>query len=184
MRPTETLMHEHEIIMLVLNSAEAIIQSDEFPFDDVEKIANFLKYFADGCHHKKEEKYFFVRLGERGFSVDQGPVAVMLHEHEIGRKFIRAIFGALPLAQTGDKNAIGIVKDNLDGYIQLLRGHIYKENNILFPMSNQVLIPHDQLELEKDFEKVEREEMGRGTHEKYHQLAYELQKKYLSVLPA
>ena len=56
MKPTEILMHEHDIILRVLKSAEAMLALEDFPVDDAERIADFVKYFADGCHHKKEEK--------------------------------------------------------------------------------------------------------------------------------
>jgi hemerythrin-like domain-containing protein len=57
-----------------------------------------------------------------------------------------------------------------------LRAHIDKENNILFPMADQLFTPKDQEELIEAFEKVEAEEMGEGVHEKYHQLAHDLAK--------
>jgi len=41
-------------------------------------------------------------------------------------------------------------------------------------MANRLLTARDQDELTEAFEKVEREEMGEGVHEKYHQLAHEL----------
>ncbi len=181
MKPTDILRHEHDVIMLVLDAADAIVLSEGIDVADVRSITDFVKNFADGCHHAKEEKELFVRLGKHGFSSEQGPVAVMLHEHEQGRAYIRNIIGALPLAEKGDRNAIGVVKENLAGYVRLLRGHINKENNILFPMSDSVLTPVDQRELETQFERIEREEMGVGTHDRYHELAHTLQKKYRLV---
>jgi hypothetical protein len=45
-----------------------------------------------------EEKRLFVKMSERGLPLSGGPLAVMLHEHEEGRRLIRAAADALPLA--------------------------------------------------------------------------------------
>ena len=54
-------------------------------------------------------------------------------------------------------------------------GPVYyvKEDNILYPMADGILTPADQAELAAAFDQVEAEEMGEGTHERYHQLAHE-----------
>lgn len=54
---------------------------------------------------------------------------------------------------------------------------IAKEDNILFPLADRLFTPGDQKALEREFERVEAEEMGEGTNERYHQLAHELGKK-------
>jgi len=60
------------------------------------------------------------------------------------------------------------------GFIQLLRGHIDKENTILFPMADNVPSPEDQAHLEKAFERFEAEETGAGVHEAMRKLLEEL----------
>jgi hemerythrin-like domain-containing protein len=56
----------------------------------------------------------------------------------------------------------------------LLKPHIAKENNILFPMGNKILTEEDQKTLEASFKKVEEQDVGGGVHEKYHQLAHKI----------
>jgi hemerythrin-like domain-containing protein len=55
----------------------------------------------------------------------------------------------------------------------MLRAHIDKENSILYPIADRVFTAEDQQELMEAFDRVEAEEMGEGTHERYHQLAHE-----------
>ena len=52
-------------------------------------------------------------------------------------------------------------------YTGLLRDHIAKENEVLFPMADEVLAPEEQEELATAFEGVE-EELGQGVHERMH----------------
>jgi len=178
MTPTETLRHEHEIIRLVLNgvhrgasSLAATLQGDPQWLDT---IVDFVRTFADRCHHAKEEKHLFPRLRERGVPGEGGPIGAMLAEHEQGRAFIRRVAEAAAAARGGDQPALEAASRNLLGYVELLRGHIAKENDILFPLADRVLTEEDQRELAEAFDRVEAEELGEGVHERYHQLAHEL----------
>lgn len=181
MTATEILKHEHEIILMVLEAAEREIESihrtGKIHTQNVEKMLDFFRGFADQCHHAKEEKHLFVKMKEKGMPDNSGPIFVMLTEHEQGRSRLKTIAGALGKASEGDASAIQAVKDNLSDYVELLRNHILKENNILFPTADKMFTPEDQKELMEKFEKVEAEEMGVGVHEKYHQIAHDLAKK-------
>lgn len=178
MGPTATLRHEHDIILLVLKGIErgagSLAMTLKADPQWLDTIVDFVRNFADRCHHGKEEKYLFVRLQERGIPKDGGPIGVMLHEHELGREFIRAVADATPGAKEGEMSALTAAARHLMGYVELLEAHIAKENDILFPIADGVLTPADQQELTMAFERVEAEEMGEGTHERYHELAHRL----------
>ena len=62
----------------------------------------------------------------------------------------------------------------LTGYATLLRNHIFKEDNILYPMADRAFDDGDQAALTADFERVERDDIGPGVHERYRDLAREL----------
>jgi hemerythrin-like domain-containing protein len=178
MIPTETLKHEHQIILMVLDAAEREAQSiqdtGEVRGERIEKMLDFFRNFADRCHHAKEEKLLFVKMQERGMPVDGGPIGVMLQEHDEGRGRVKAVAEALPQARSGDASALTSVRSSLLAYIQLLRAHIDKEDNVLYPMADRLFSPEDQRALTEAFEKVEAEEIGEGVHERYHQLAHDL----------
>ena len=178
MNPTETLKHEHQIVLLILDAAEreaaSIRAKGTVRVPQVEEMLDFFKNFVDRCHHGKEERHLFPRLQERGLPSGVGPVAVMLHEHEQGRAAVRAIADALARVKAGDREAAGALAAGLTEYTELLRSHIFKENNVLFPMADHMLSGADQAELAEAFDKVEAEEIGPGVHERYHRLAHEL----------
>lgn len=122
----------------------------------VGKIVSLIREFADGLHHAKEENLYFPYLSNRGFSQEQGPVAVMLHEHVQGREFVRGIAENLALFSQGNEEAISAVYENMNGYAQLLRNHISKENNILFRMADNVLSDSDNQVLLRNFSEAEK----------------------------
>ncbi len=175
MKATEILKHEHQVILMVLEAARQEARSIEatgrFDAERVGQFVEFFRHFADRCHHAKEEGHLFVRMSQRGFPVEGGPIAVMLHEHDEGRRHVAAIAEALA---SPSKQAAATIRDHLAAYAELLEQHIHKEDNVLYVMADQVLTEQDQRELAEIFERIEAEEMGEGVHERYHQLAHAL----------
>jgi hemerythrin-like domain-containing protein len=165
--PTQVLKDEHALILEALDAIERKLSALEAgaALDRAyfEKAVQFLRTFADQCHHGKEENLLFKTMVDRGFPREAGPIAVMLHEHDTGRSFIQGMAEGTAAAGTDPAAAKRIV-ENGRGYIGLLRSHIHKENNILFPMADNVLTPEDQARLGKDFERFEVEETGAGLH--------------------
>ena len=138
----ESLVAEHDVILRVLDALEkeagqldsgAAVRRDFF----TEAIA-FVREFADGVHHQKEEGILFPRMAEAGVPSEGGPIGVMLYEHDKGRAHIRAMDRALAKAADGDSEARRTLIRETRGYVALLRAHIMKENTILFPMADRV----------------------------------------------
>ena len=70
--------------------------------------------------------------------VQAGPIGVMLQEHEQGRGYTRAMAEAGARLKEGDREAGRAVVENALGYATLLRQHILKEDQILFPNESVV----------------------------------------------
>jgi hemerythrin-like domain-containing protein len=176
MKPTEELVHEHKVILHVLKTAaveaQRIRDKKTVRTGLIEMMLDFFRNFADNCHHAKEEKNLFPMLEKRGMAHDKGPIAMMLAEHNEGRRRLANITGLLPAAIQNDGDAIIAIAENLSAYALLLESHIGKENNVLFPMAEKLLTGTDFDELEKAFADIEKIETGEGVHEKYHQLAH------------
>jgi len=167
--PIEVLMREHTLILRVLAALERKLTSWESgaPPDRayVEKTVEFLRGFADRCHHGKEEDILFTTMvDELDFPRKAGPVAVLTAEHVTGRDFIRKIAEAVAgLGQ--DPAALRQAIENGRGYIQLLRAHIEREDAVVFPMVEQFLDDADTARLAAKFEQFERDDMAGGKRE-------------------
>jgi len=167
--PTRMLIAEHAVILQGLNALEDKLAAWErgAPPDRayVEKAVEFLRSFADRCHHGKEEDILFKTMVEElDFPRTAGPVAVLTREHEQGRAFLRKI-GAAAAVLGQDPDALRQVIESGREYIQLLRIHIDRENNVVFPMVDRFLDDADNERLARRFEEFERREMGGGSHE-------------------
>jgi hemerythrin-like domain-containing protein len=181
MEATDILMSEHRVIERVITTLETAAHrlengQDVRPGFFVDA-ADFNKGFGDGCHHKKEENVLFKALVKNGMSEKQGPVAVMLYEHTLGRQYTAGMRDAALKLQEGDASAKGKVIHNALGYAGLLRQHIQKEDNMLFPMAAKIIPEMYQAQVTEAFEQVEHEETGEGVHEKYLALAEALEKE-------
>jgi hemerythrin-like domain-containing protein len=153
---TMNLEDDHVYVLKLTDVMRAIAGSEIPEVNHVGNVVEIIRNFADGLHHAKEENIFFPALGEKGFSAQQGPVAVMLHEHVQGRDFVRGIADNLDLLKKGNKEAIAGIKQNMLGYADLLVNHISKENNILFRMADKVLSAEEQSILFTKFEEIEK----------------------------
>jgi len=181
MQATQILIEEHNVIERVLTAlqtaADRLSQGEEIRPAFFVNVALFNKNFTDGCHHRKEEGVLFVAMNEAGVPVQGGPIGVMLAEHEQGRDFTGAMKDAAQKWEASDLSARAALVQNALGYAALLRQHIHKENNILFPMADRVIPLDRQEKVATDFERIEHEETGEGVHEKYLALAEVLEKE-------
>jgi hemerythrin-like domain-containing protein len=182
MRPTEILINEHRVIEKMLGVIEKVSErlerGEEVPAEHLEKIVEFIRTFADKCHHGKEEGVLFPALEEAGVPREGGPIGVMLYEHEEGRRFVQGMSDAIDQYKKGTDGAEFFFLQNAKNYVGLLRDHIQKEDNILFQIANFHLSQEREKEILKEFEKVEEEKVGRGVHEEMHKLVEELEGIY------
>jgi hemerythrin-like domain-containing protein len=174
-KATALLSDEHRVIERVLAVLERLTQQPVAPsLDGWKKALDFIRGFADGCHHFKEEKVLFPAMEAHGIPTDGGPIGMMLMEHEEGRGYVRAMAAALEEAHTDAAKQTLI--SNAHAYIRLLKEHIQKEDEILFRMADEAISAGEQKDLLRAFEEHEAEEMGQGVHEKYLTIAEELEK--------
>jgi hemerythrin-like domain-containing protein len=181
MSATEILKGEHRVILRmirVLNVASnRLDRGEDVSLDVFMKAVEFTRTFADRCHHGKEQDTLFPLMGVRGIPTQAGPIAVMLMEHEDGRRYVRGLAEALARYEGGDEGARRAIIDNARGYAELLDQHIYKEDNILYALGDRVLSQIDNRELLEKFERIEREVMGEGKHEYYLRMIEDLERK-------
>ncbi len=182
MKPTDVLKNEHVEIKEMLSILDKIISKatleQNVSVEDLEKILNFIKTFADKCHHGKEENILFPALEDAGIPRDGGPIAVMLIEHEEGRSYVKAMNKAVEKYKQGSRIALDEFIENARNYISLLEQHIWKEDNILFNLADQYIPIEVQVEIMDRFKEFEEKEIGEE-HEKQVRMLRRLKETYL-----
>ncbi|MCC6932249.1 MAG: hemerythrin domain-containing protein [Deltaproteobacteria bacterium] len=182
MKATDILKEEHQVILRMLDCLAAIVkeadQTKKLDTESLRKSLEFFRGFADACHHGKEEAQLFPVLGINNASCSPGTQHILLAEHEEGREYVREIGENLEKYEKGDAAVIPRISMLATRFIEHLANHIHKEDGCLFPMADSRLSAAEQENLLKAFEKVEREEFGAGTHEKYLAIANDLCRKW------
>ncbi|MFI5246836.1 MAG: hemerythrin domain-containing protein [Gemmatimonadales bacterium] len=181
MKASEILMQEHRLIERVLDALEIaaghLERSHAVPPAFFLEAADFIAGYADGCHHRKEEDVLFGAMIESGVPSGAGVIDMFLDEHEQGRALTRALRDAARRLQAGDAPARTQIVSSVRRYVALLRDHIMKEDEMLFPMADELLSPARHESVLAGFERVEREDTAAGAHEKFHALAEKLERE-------
>ena len=174
-KPTQVLSDEHRVIERVLGAVEKLAKGPVDGLEPWKKALEFIRGFADQCHHFKEEKVLFPAMEAHGIPSEGGPVGMMLTEHEEGRSYVRAMLAAISLIEAKNEAAKESLLGSAQAYCRFLREHIQKEDEILFRMADEVISADEQKKLSAAFAQHEAEEMGAGVHEKYLKIAAELE---------
>ena len=173
-RPTDVLKQEHRVIEKVLDAVERELGNGAIDKAFMTKALDFFRNYADGCHHAKEECELFPALESAGIPREGGPIGCMLSDHEAGRSLIRTIAEHLDAAAGADVDAQRVVRHAATTYVELLRQHIQKEDNVLFVMADQVLGTTEQAAMLTAFDAAEHASGTAATRARYVELADEL----------
>jgi len=169
----QVLKDEHRVIERVLDAMERQLSK---PMDAgfYRQTIDFLRNFADSCHHAKEEDELFPVLESAGVPREQGPIGCMLEEHRMGRALVRKMEAQIDPAASGEAAAVEALRATVADYIQLLRQHIDKEDNVLFAMADQILGPEEQALMRCAFDRAGGAKSCSSKHQYYVDLADQL----------
>ena len=162
---TKVLSDEHQNILKVISAIKKECQAIEtgraIDKDFFETAIDFIRNYADKFHHAKEEDILFKAMCQDSVALSCNPIDQMLHEHDLGRDFVKDLEAGLT------ENNKDQVLASARGYAFLLEDHIFKEDNILYPMAGDVLPMAIQNRLAEEFLTAEKEKFQPGVREKY-----------------
>lgn len=188
MNSIEVMVQEHELISRMLKvmrkACYGILKGEEachaICIPDFYEMADFVKYYADGHHHDKEEKFLFkameAHLGALGQKIIRNG---MLVEHDMGRLYMSDLRQALQKLEAGDEESKLDVIANVISYTHLLERHIQKENEVVYPFGEKQLSEEILKEVHEQTAQYELEARAKGMQQKYEEMVVALEKKYL-----
>jgi len=129
------LIEEHEMLLEMLEELDQLIEDyrDLVGTPEGIEVAARIGTIADDLlhaepHHQREEKVLFPELEKRGITM---PPRVMTREHQD----LRACKQRLLLAATAPHPDSEAIAEAAGTLAPMLRDHIYKENEVLYPMA-------------------------------------------------
>jgi len=173
MQPIGPLMHEHRLIermiALMHREMERLERGQDPDSRFIDHAVDFIRYYADACHHGKEEEILFREvLAKPG--MDETLVALthrLIREHAYGRKLTAALdHASREHAAGGDPQSARKIKDTLYRLSKFYPFHIRTEDRDYF---RQVMKFFDKDEMEamlREFEAVDK----RVLHERYREV--------------
>lgn len=181
---TDMLDEEHRNIETVVAMLPMLIQVIEagrrVEAGLFREIVEFMRTFADRCHHGKEEALLFPVLAHKGVPVAGVSLGALAQDHQQGRALISGLAEAAPACARGDAVAAASLVRNLHGIAELYPHHIWKEDYLLFPMMNMVLDADDEEELVEKFIHADAT-MGHDTDGRFDQVALDLESQVLQA---
>jgi hemerythrin-like domain-containing protein len=138
MRTVDVLGQQHQEVLAYLARVDADLARGNDP--DAAAFQHFLEQDVQR-HFALEEAALFPAL-ERHIGSDHGPLAVMLLEHADFRSLLAALGDAVTAADLGRQRA------HARSLVDLLRAHIAKEDDVLFPMARRMLSPEEQADVD------------------------------------
>jgi hemerythrin-like domain-containing protein len=173
-KATAILEEEHRFIQKVAAAmavlADHLELEQEVDAETLRDMVEFMRTFADRCHHGKEETYLFTALEKKGVPMHGCPMGALLGEHQRGRVIVAQLAETIESYTAGHPEARAPLIESLRGLTGLYPNHIWKEDYLLFPMADKILSPEEQQELLARFEAVE-EPIGEDLHHRFERLA-------------
>jgi len=155
------LTHEHQIIMRVVNAlgarANALAQRQAIEPQALRDAVRFMREFADKCHHAKEENILFPEMAKHGVPEAGCPLEALRREHVNARLLVTTLSErteAYAKGETGSADALMAVIADI-GHLYV--SHIWKEDNMVFPMVDRLFPRADIMRLAERFELAEQE---------------------------
>lgn len=147
--PIELLLAEHRTILQVLDEVDrerARLEADgvlrEVFWQD---LLHFSDEFDGNLHHQKEEQLLFPALEAAGLSATSGPTAVLRDEHR------RTAFWRQRLEHALAARDRLRLTTTAGSFVDLVRAHVLKENQIVFPLARQLLDVATRERLHREF---------------------------------
>lgn len=141
MDPTEILVAEHRVIRsglsVLLGMARRAERQQPLPVERARDMISFLHRYIDNLHHPKEDDILFPALGEIGLPRNAGPIASLVHEHELGRVLLERMAETIDEGLTGE-SAARFAQD-ARRYVTMMRAHTDKEDRQIFPLARKSL---------------------------------------------
>jgi hemerythrin-like domain-containing protein len=176
---TEILEAEHRVIEKVVAAARELntrFEAGQKPdVDLLRRIVDFMRVYADQCHHGKEEQLLFPALGRLGVPVEGCPLGALTGEHIRGRSLVASLAEGTDLLAAGDEQGLEKIKKGLSGIVSLYPNHIWKEDFLLFPMTNKVMGADEQKAMHQPFLDVD-ERIGKEALQRCRDFAEEISK--------
>lgn len=169
-------MREHRVIerMLVVLGRELDSISQQGRVDPafIDTATDFIRTYADRCHHGKEEDILFRRLVEKHLDPQLAEAtADLIKDHVYGRTLTHQLVDANHRYAAGDATALVEITTAAQALVEFYPVHIEKEDRHFFKPCLKYFTEAEQAQMLQDFDEFDRALI----HKKYEGVVEELE---------
>lgn len=137
MMPVGPLMKEHRLIermIRIINAdVENIKKENKVDPSFIDTEVDFIRTYADKCHHGKEEDILFRDLAKKNISAEHKRIMdELIKEHVMGRNNVKKLVEAKEKYVRGSKDALKDIVSNMEILAKFYPKHIEKEDKDFF----------------------------------------------------
>jgi hemerythrin-like domain-containing protein len=156
------LMSEHRLIDRVvadvtLEFKEITKGTREIDSEYIDTVVDFIRTYADRCHHGKEEDILFLELVTKPLPEQvEDAMRMLVDDHLWARAKTGALVAASVRYRAGDKGAAEDITDALSKLLHFYPIHIEKEERSFFKMAIEQFTVEERAEMLVRFHAFER----------------------------
>ena len=156
--PIHILMEEHRL--LLASAEELFVLADQLKHEqtptsikeELARVRHLVHHFEDSTrHYLREENVLFPVLEKHGI---KEPPAIMWMEHDQIRAIEKILYELMSNDDTELLQNMHDILAQASALKELLSGHFYKENNVLFPASMRVIPETEWAMIRRDFDEI------------------------------
>ena len=177
MMPIGPLMIEHRLIErmveLMKRELRRIKEKDEVDTAFIDDAIDFIRTYADLCHHGKEEGILFRDLAKKQLSPEyKKTMDELIQEHVLARKMVGRLVSAKESFARGESTALKDIEDRLQQLSDFYPAHIEKEDKHFFIPCMGYFTEQEQDNMLQEFCDFDKNVI----HEKYKRVVEHLEK--------
>jgi hemerythrin-like domain-containing protein len=175
--PAGPLMAEHRVIerMLGILEQQLVLMAADRRVDPatIDIATDFIRTYADRCHHGKEEDILFRRLADKPLDSDLAEtMAGLIQDHVRGRAMTRRLAEANDRYRSGDRSQLGEIESCVRELVEFYPVHIAKEDRHFFKPCMEYFTDVEKQKMLADFDEFDRALI----HAKYRDIVQELER--------
>lgn len=176
--PIGPLVEEHRAILRVVAVIDReLVRSranDDIDPRFVDTVVDFLRTFADRCHHGKEEEILFRDLARKDLEPElRRQMDELIAEHVEGRQITARLVDATRQYEDGATSSLSAIQDALGELATLYPAHIEKEESHFFRESMQYFSDAEKTDMLLEGDRFEQLLL----HEKYEEVVESLESR-------
>lgn len=178
MMPVGYLMIEHRLIermvKLMAGELETNIKKGRIDLGFIDAAIDFIKTYADKCHHGKEEDILFRDLSVKKISGEHKKIMEeLLYEHVLGRQTVAKLINAKEEYATAKIKVTIEIQKHIKWLIEFYPEHIAKEDKRFFIPCMDYFDKEEQDKMLKEFFEFD----GASIQDKYRKIVQNLERK-------